>query len=171
MDRLIFCQGNSKFLLCPGVNFLTKELGITLKTANPFDKYLLYSERLKSIPHTIPAERRRQLADWGYYSSGLSRSLRCCWCHTLAKIDLVKDATVKPSDIHCDDISCDYLKLAIENSSSENIKCSICEQKYKYGYVILKCGHGVYCYKCLYTSRNCPYKCGPIKGFVRAYIN
>ena len=171
MDKIIFCPGNNRYLVCQGVSFLTTELGITLKACNPFDKYVLYSERLKSIPETIPTERRIQLAESGYYASGLSRSLRCFCCHSLAKVELVKEVSVAPSNLHCDTISCDYHKLAVENADSENITCNICEQKYKYGYVILKCGHGVYCYKCLYTTLNCPYNCGVIKGFARGYIN
>ena len=171
MDRLIFCQGNSKYLYCPGVNYITKELGITLKPVNPFDKYSLYSERLKTIPCTIPAQRRIELADWGYYASGLSRSLRCFWCHSLAQQQLVRDGTISPASIHNPDVSCDFLKIAKENSSGENVKCSICEQKYRFGYILLACGHGIYCYKCVYSTQKCPYKCGKILGFTRAFIN
>ena len=170
MDKLIFCQGNSKFLLCQGVNFIIDELGITLKTQNPFDKYRLYTERLSTLPRTLAEGRRQQLAEWGYYASGLSRSLRCFWCHSLAKLESIHDITVNPADLHNDKVQCDFLKLAKENAEGENIKCSICEQKYKFGYVILKCGHGVFCYKCMYTASECPFRCGSIKGFARAYI-
>ena len=170
MDSLIFCTGNSKCLICPGVNYLINELGITLKKSYPVDKYCLRSERLKSIPEILPAGRREILADWGYYAAGTSRSLRCFYCHSLANVELVDNVEVHPSDLHSSTVVCEYRNLAIENSGCQNIECRICLQKYKYGYVILKCGHGVYCYKCLYTMEECPLRCGVVKGFARAYI-
>ena len=170
MDSLIFCTGNSKYLICPGVNYLVNELGITLKKVNPDDKYCLISERLKSIPETLPTDRRQILADWGYYASGTSRSLRCFCCHSLANVELVDNISIHPSDLHCSKVVCEYRNLAIENSASQNIMCQICLQKYTFGYVILKCGHGVYCYKCLYTMEKCPLRCGVVKGFTRAYM-
>lgn len=171
MDSLIFCTGNSKYLVYPGVNYLVKELGITLKKVNPFDIYCLPSERLKSIPESLPADRRAILADWGYYASGTSKSLRCFYCHSLANVELVDNIAVHPSDLHCSKTVCEYRNLAIENADCQNVECRICLNKYKFGYVILKCGHGVYCYKCLYTMKSCPVRCsGAIKGFARAYI-
>lgn len=155
MDRVIFCEGNNRFFHCRGVRFLREKLNLILKYTNTFPNLTLVSNRYSSLPLVLSSARRRSLATWGYYGSS-SSSVRCFYCHCLGKLDLVKDDTVKPVELHPTNVQCDFYHLALENDNFSSTECFICHENYRSTYSVLPCGHSGMCFRCLLSTEECP---------------
>ena len=155
MEPVIFCSGNERHTLCKGVQYLKDRLGLIFKYSNPVPKYLLESERLRSLPTWISTGRRQELASFGYYAVGISESLRCFYCHALADQDHVNTDDYHPRDLHNRD-GCDFIQLAMQDNDVEHKTCAICANQRRYHYTLLPCGHSQICYRCALLMSKCP---------------
>ena len=158
-------------LICDGVKTILDQTGLILKHEAKNSEFKLDGDRRRTFERLAPQiedDAAIELSEQGLYvSEGDVPILRCYYCNVKAdRHELFDDVVYN----HPVDSKCSYFnvfKQHRDNISEASMNCALCEEKYKYLFVLLPCGSSRMCFHCFFRVDICPYDKFLIVGAVK----